>query len=418
MYQMRHFGRFSVILIIFNFTRNVSSIATRRPQKMNCPVECFCGEAVQLLRPPKSLNTTAEKGRFIQENTNEEENISSMILVNILQSIANKYYVYSSEYAVICFGHNVTSIPQSAGKPIKGVSNDGNFVIPAQSSILVLRHGSISAIKSIQLQKFLRVLDLSYNQIRFIASDAMQGLRRLQVLNLQHNLLTQVEFLNEIFLHPIDAVRLSTILLEGNPIICSCDLVRIVSCTVRRDDASCLLMIEEDTKNSVDNRKSQTLIPLSYLSYISEEMMAYCVNPRYPFSEFVKIQENNFNNLLLDYSDYEERLYRPRDIGNSQTRIKKIDFPLLLTMLGWFLMVVIGLCRFIKSNTYEYEMHKDYLMKLDEQQNSELQNVTNVEVQNRASVPVSVIRCPIITVEDDDEITKADFNDGKNERAK
>nr|XP_039252481.1 uncharacterized protein LOC120329770 isoform X1 [Styela clava] len=362
-----------------------------------CPDRCICGNVGNLL--------TGNDKQFSQNEApsikTDDEKKSAL---NILRKYHWDYYLHSAGFSIICPSHNFTSIPKVLYyKPNNAERMSGST--HHMTSVLVLRHGLLKCIKRHDLPTNLQVADFSNNQITHIDNNVLNGLLHLQVLNLQHNSLSRFSLYAGIL--PLPRLRLKhpVILVKENPIQCSCDLYYIVTQHLGREDSSCLNMKnnsqdeEESNATSTQDQYSNvqiTMVPLLFLRHIAIEMVSFCMNPKVSFSQFFTSQEAEFQSFMEDYETREipPQVNRRRDLYrdyfyfiknkddvekkeadlNKTARAKKyrswtIDYPLLITMFGWFLMVFVGLSKFIKSNSLDYEMHKDYLLKLDEQEN-------------------------------------------------
>lgn len=178
-------------------------------------------------------------------------------------------------------------------------------------------------------------LFLDFNQITFIPSDAFRGLPALMELDLSHNAIVRIEIgafqsLSE-SLHSLDlsSNRLVTVNkevfsslkarmnLSGNPWLCDCMLQELVR-QVELDPASssgivCNTAVQEEYANK-------------------------------PFLQVVK------------------------DVDLCNLYKKTTDVAMLVTMFGWFAMVISYLIHYVRQNQEDARRHLEYLKSLPSKQ--------------------------------------------------
>lgn len=210
--------------------------------------------------------------------------------------------------------------------------------------VLISTHGLQTKVMKKYFTKSCKIefIDLSRNQIKYIEKESFSNLSYLQEIDLSNNRISSLKW--EMFL-PENSTRLHfrpgnnnipVIRVRSNPIFCDCQLWNLAQ--------NILVFPIDDHFACIFN---QTYIGKTKIDFSSSSMT--CANENVFIKLCSPIERTTQKQTTTD---------APSNTAESKPR--KLDVSLMLIMAAWFIMVYIGINKFIRDNMLDKDMCMEY----------------------------------------------------------
>ncbi|XP_076822819.1 uncharacterized protein LOC143469130 [Clavelina lepadiformis] len=336
-----------------------------------CATVCLCG----------TINVTnAGVGPLILYKNNwKSEN------AQVLESVLPKTRLIFPIHVVICLNGSMEHVP-TVSRAYRGKG----FV--SQLGAVVFRRNHLRELRSNHLIAFrssLRYIDLSYNVISYLDAHTFKDCPLLKEIDLRFNRLRHLGDTGHLFAF-VNTER-PHLRIHGNPIQCTCSLLTTIGnfVTIPNEDRSCCIMGKDyEVAANQTNWENLCQTDISKPTSVKELTPLLCHHEH----DEGKVEapssnsnEHHDHNSKRGKARHGEEIHHtvdnhinktmPHDDGEEHTkhltqRVYKrstgVDVPLLITMAAWFVMVYLGITKFIEHNAADNIAHSLYLRHLGE----------------------------------------------------